>query len=289
MADKKANIKKEAVGRGKESYILELDSIYVDPSWNERNMKRGEVREHIRQLARSIAEVGQKEPCTVVARGDKIALTDGFCRYAAVKIAIEEHGADLKGLEVKGEGKGTDEADHVASMLVRNAGLSLSFSEQARVVKRLLAFGWSKAEIAARAMVSPTHVDNCIILLEANEGGAIMKMLDKGEVSARLAIKTIREKPKAPGAHLESEIKKANSKGKSKATGRTAKGSLGQPIETRDGKGIQWAKHGPVFFEMLELLVKEYDAAETVPDGIADIVNHYRNYKDDKKLTASAG
>ena len=82
---------------------------------------------------------------------------------------------------------------------------------------------------------------------------------------------------------LKDMAKKAESAGKKKATQRT----VGNAASS--GNKISWGKHGPEFFRLLEELETAYDAADTVPDSIGDIVTWYKQYKEDKKLTASAG
>ena len=283
----KSALQQMAIGR-KEMYILKMDDIVVDQKWNERNLGRSDVKEHIDGLALSISKVGIKQPLTVANRDGKPHLTDGFCRMAAARIAIEKYGADIKGVPCIPEEKGSNEADHVLSMLTRNEGLPLTFSEQARAVKRLLAFEWTKHEIADKTGKSITHIDNCVMLLSSDP--SIMRHVDLGDVSARFALETIRKYDEGKAVKISDDaVHGAKKAGKKKATNRTAKGSYGLPIRTIDGKGIQWAKHGPEFFRLLEQLESAFDAADTVPDSIGDIVTWYKQYKEDKKLTASAG
>lgn len=272
------NIKKLSVGR-KDLFLLKPEDIFVDRSWNERNLERPNVKEHIAGLALSISKIGVQQPLTVARRGDKVLLTDGYCRMAAVKIAIEKHGADIKGVPVRVEEKGSNDADHVLSMLTRNDGLALTFAEQTRIVKRLIAFGWDKKEIAEKTGRSLTHIDNCVMLLEADQ--KIMQHLDDGKVSARFTLDILRRysgtkaTPEVIISVIENEISKAAAAGKSKATQRTA--STGT-------KKIIWGKYGPEFMKLLDELVMAYDKLETVPDSIGDIVNYYKEFKEENKL-----
>jgi hypothetical protein len=284
MAEKKANIKKQSVGR-KDMFLLPHGDLTVDHKWNERNRNRPEVKEHIENIAAAIMDGAEIPPLLVRAIGDKILVRDGYCRHAAYGLAIER-GADIPGIPVMPAAKGTNEADDIAAMLGRNNGLDFTFAEQARVVKRLLGAGWSKQDIATKTSKSPTHVDNCIIVLEAHFSHDIMKLLDNGKVSMRLAVDTIRKKGEYAAEMLKDMVKKAESAGKKKATARTAKGSYGQPIKTINGK--QWAKHGPELLSLLEALDKAYEAAESVPDPIADVVNYYREYKEDNNLVTES-
>lgn len=279
MIEKKANIKKLAVGR-KDMFLLPIEALTLDHKWNERDRNRPEVKDHIDNIAQAILDGAQIPPLLVRAVGEKVLVRDGFCRYRAYEIAIKK-GADIPGIPVLPVAQGTNDADDIAAMLARNNGLAFTFAEQARVVKRLLTAGWTKQEIALKTSKSITHVDNCIILLEANNSPAIMEMIDKGHVSMRLALETIRSKKDAAVSYLSAAIEKAKASGKKKATGRTA---------NNQGKGekkISWGKHGPEFFRLLEELERAYEALESVPDSIGDVVNWYRQYKDDKKITAA--
>ena len=302
---KAINLKKIAVAR-KDLNYLNPDDIHFDKKWNERNLDRPEVKAHIEALALSISKIGILQPLTAVTRDGLITLTDGFCRMEAVKIAIKKYKADIKAIPVLLEERGTNDADHTLSMLSRNEGLAFTFSEQARVVKRLLAFKWSKNDIAAKSCRSLTHIDNCIMLLESDPKGEVMKLLDSNKVSARLALEIIREcKAKDKITTVPDMIKKAvvtaSEKGKTMATKRTApKPSAPASVTTtppattsatdkadEPEKKIAWAKHGPEFMKLLEELETGFENikfSQHTPSYISDIVIFYKDYKADNKL-----
>ena len=54
--------------------------LNVKPSWNGRDFNEPSNLEHVAQLALSIAEIGVKEPLTVVWEEGKAWLVDGECR-----------------------------------------------------------------------------------------------------------------------------------------------------------------------------------------------------------------
>lgn len=280
MAEKKVNIKKLSKGYSN-IYMLDPKDIYIDPDWNERNMLRPDAIKHIEALALSISKVGIKDPLTVVGIDDKIHLTDGYCRMAAINLAAEKYGTVIEGVKVMIEDRGTDEADHLASMITRNAGLEFTFSEQARVVKRMLALGLDKKEVAERCGKSLTHIDNCILLLEADV--KIMKYLDEDKISQRLVLDTIRKKGSKALPIVEKAIEKAKASGKSKAKNTAKKTPPSAPVE----KKIAWHKHGPEFAGLLEQLQKEFEAPDSpdVPDYVGDAVTFYKNYKEAEGLT----
>lgn len=242
MATEGKGIQSMAKGR-QDMFKLAPADINVDSEWNVRN-NTPELKEHIAMLARSIAEIGVQQPITVRMVDKKPYVTDGFCRMAAVHLAIE-NGAEIETVPVRVEERYSNEADHTLSLLTRNSGRPLSTIEQAFVIKRLLDYGWTQEAIQNKTGFSVTHVNNCKTLLSADP--AIQDMLKKGSVSVRLAMKTIKEKgDKAPAA-LKKSIETANAAGKGKATSRTAKDKTAPPR-------IQWGTHGPELMKFIKNL-----------------------------------
>ena len=164
MSTKQKTLKQQAVGR-KDIFNLAPESIKYDLSWNERNQSK-RIDDHIAALARSITEVGVLQPLTVRMMDGEAWVTDGFCRIQAVHLAIK-NGADIKGIPCQAEDRYANEADYVLSMLTRNSGLPFSTIEQAFVVKRLYAYGWSKKDIQAKTGFSITHINTIEDLLAA--------------------------------------------------------------------------------------------------------------------------
>lgn len=258
-------LKQDAVSR-KEIYYLKPSDINVDPKWNERT-KGERLDAHIKELAISIAEIGVLEPLTV--RTDKATgkhwITDGFCRMAAVKRAMEA-GAEIKSVPVKLHVGPANEADHTFSMLIRNEGLELTTYEQAKVVKRLLGLGWTADEIAKKWGKSRAHISNLELLMSAHPD--ILKLIAADKVSISLVLDELRNNPDKAVEVVAKAVGKASAKGKKKATKRTAK----------SGKRVAWAKHGPASVELLKRLFVAYDGLMEVPDEIGDVINEAREY-----------
>ena len=274
MAPEGKGIQSMAKGR-RDLFLLDPADINIDPSWNIRG-NTAELKEHIATLSRSIAEIGVQQPVTVRMVDKQPWITDGFCRMAAVKLAIE-NGADIKTVPVRVEERYSNEADHTLSMLTRNNVKSLTTIEQAFVVKRLLAFGWNKLDVQAKTGFSVTHVNNMLDMLAAPP--EIIEMLKKDQVSTRLALKTIKEKgDKAPAA-LKKGIENAKAQGKKKATGRTVSKGNGK------GKGIQWGKHGPELSKRINRIADLSDNPSIVTsEALTDEINTARDYIADNEL-----
>jgi len=233
-----ARLQDIAAGR-KDLYMLDPLMIQEEPGWNVR-VEGPDLDSHVRLLADSIKQIGVQEPLTVYMKGEVPILTNGHCRLAAVKLAISE-GAEIKAVPVRTEERYANEADRVLSLITRNSGKPLSALEQSEVVKRLLGFGWSEQEIAKKTGFSSTHIDNLMKLSAAPV--AVTEMVKNGEVSARLAMDTLRSDGDQAAETLRSAVETAKQEGKSRATAK----HLPKPVARIDWK---WA--GPHLKKALE-------------------------------------
>lgn len=274
MADEKLNIKKLASSK-KSIYMIDPKDIYIDPEWNERNMSSPDTLQHIDDLAYSFSKVGIKDPVTVVSRDNQAALTDGYCRMAAIKVAAEKYGTVIKAVPVRIEERGTNEADHIAGMITRNSGRDLNTGEQAGVVKRLLVLGLAKDEIADKIGKTLTHVDNCMLLLEADP--TILAHVRDGDVSSRFVLETVKAKDDKALPVITKAIATAKEKGKTKATKRDA---------PKAAPKIQWGTHGPICMNLLETLTNGYKDAENLSQFVGDVVNAWGEHKKANNLTS---
>lgn len=200
----------------KDLFMLDPRIIREEPGWNVRQDTPA-LREHIRQLADSIKEVGVQEPVTVYLKEGAAVLTNGHCRLKAALLAIEE-GAELKAIPARAEERWANEADRVLGMITRNSGKALSTLEQAEVVRRLLDFGWSEPEIARKTGYSGTHIANLVKLIAAPE--EVKALVREGKVSARHAIETIRRQGEAAKESLAQAVETAEASGAKRATGK---------------------------------------------------------------------
>lgn len=213
----KTGISALSVGRS-DIYQIPPGELTIRDDWNSRDPKSADNAAHIEQLAKSIAEVGVKQPLTVIFENGKPVITDGHMRYYAVRKAIEA-GADIKAVPVKTEGRHTSEADRLFTQIVANSGKPLEPLEMAEVFKRLIDFGWKETEIAAKAGMTKTYVASLLNLRAA--GDAVTAPVREGKVSATLAAQTLRKNKgdaKKAGEDIKSAVKKATKAGKKKAT-----------------------------------------------------------------------
>lgn len=108
-------------------------------------------------------------------------------------------------------------------MLTRNSGKPLSALEQGEVVKRLLAFGWTEAQVARKTGYSQTHIANLLTLSSAP--AEVTEMVRKGEVSARLATEVVHKTGDQAAQVLGDALAKARQAGKEKVTAKHLSGN----------------------------------------------------------------
>ena len=202
--------------QGKRGVLQNLDPAIIieEPGWNER--KEGPTLDaHIAMLMGSIKTQGVLEPLTVYVRGEEIVLTNGHCRLLAVKRLIAE-GEKIELVPCRVEPKTANDADRVLSMLTRNSGKPLEPLEMAAVMKRLLAFGWDEAKIAASTGFTTVYVASLLRLNAAPE--EIKGMITRGEVAATTAARVIKDQGEDAAEVLRDAIKETKAAGKKKVT-----------------------------------------------------------------------
>jgi ParB/RepB/Spo0J family partition protein len=170
----------EDARRTGEIFSVNPDLIQVVGGWNDRTDFTGED-----ELVASIKEVGVRKPLMVKKTKDgTLELIDGERRLRATMRARAE-GAGIKSVPVIVANKTVSELDLYMDSVTANAGKPLSPTEQANSFKRLVAWGVSVREIAARACVSKTHVRNRLELSTAIP--AVKAAVDSKEITVQAA------------------------------------------------------------------------------------------------------
>lgn len=183
-------IKKLHSGRT-DLYRINPYLIMVEDGFNVRNFESVEVKEHVEGLAQSIAETGVQNPIKVRNKGGKLYLIDGECRLRATIHAIEVLGASIESVPVILADRSENEADAVLDIMRRNSGLPLGMPEQAVVVKRLRAFGWSATDIAKKAGISVGRVHHLVAY--SGMSPEIHSMVAEGIVAPSVALGVARD------------------------------------------------------------------------------------------------
>lgn len=196
--------------------IFKIDprKLAIKPGWNSRDMSDPANIEHVDSLAMSIAQVGVLEPLTVVWEEGKAFVINGHMRHAGCLRAIEHYKAELKTVPVMTEARYASEADKVLSQLVRNSGKPLSVIEQGVVFKRLLGLGWAQKDIAAKAGLTASRVNQILGLQAMPE--AVKSMVVQGQVSPSLAQQVVKAEGTQAEQVLAAGIAKAQDQGLTK-------------------------------------------------------------------------
>ena len=253
-----ATVKELAVKRS-DIFYVDPCNLKVKPGWNARNTDDPENREHILTLARSIAQVGVQEALTVYRDANEIWLSDGHCRLAATFYAIDTLKADIKAIPVKTEGREANEADHVFSQILRNAGKPLTPYEAGTVYKRLVGYGWSTADIALKSGKSKASIEAALDLQGAPV--QVQKLVASGRVSATLATETIKKEGAAKATEtLNNAVDAATQKGKTRAT----KADIGAAPTTKLTASGKLARIREIVDEAREISsTEEYEELDT--------------------------
>lgn len=159
-------------------------------------------------------------PLDVRVEEGAVLLVDGENRLFADLELIQE-GHDIQFVECR-HFRGND-AERVAHMVsTGQQGLPLSPLESGHGYRRLTSWGWSIQRIAAHGGRSDTHVEQCIMLAEADT--AIQQMIVREEVPAHIVIDLLRKHGKKTLEVLQESLAKAKSGGGKRVTAKTLYG-----------------------------------------------------------------
>ncbi len=214
MAEKKSGLASISEGRS-DVHRVDPRMLHVKPSWNGRDFSDPDNIQHVEELALSIAEIGVKDPLTVVWEDGKAWLVDGECRLRASLLAIDR-GAPLKTVPVRSEERGSNDADLLFSQIIRNKKQPFKQLELAKICKRLCDMGWQQNDIATKSGVTPARISQLLDLLTMPE--PIKQMVTNGQVSASMAQKVVAEhNPVVAVQVLQDAVAVAESEGKQRA------------------------------------------------------------------------
>ena len=156
---------------------VRLDAIDVEEGFNVRE-DYGDVD----KLAQQIVSQGQKQPLKGVRNGERITLTAGHRRFAAIKLANEKYGANIEYALVITEK--ADEKSRVLEMLIDGDGSKpLTNSEMIKGIKRLLDMGVTKKEIIASLAIGDSQAQKYNLIKVAEAPQVVRKMVEDGQLS----------------------------------------------------------------------------------------------------------
>jgi hypothetical protein len=215
------DIKAMADSRGT---IMNFDprKLKIKPGLNARDMSDPETIAHIEWLTESIMANGFKpsHPIEIFSEGEEIYVAHGHCRLTAAMQAISR-GLELKTVTCVPEPKGTNDVARILTQNLDNSGKRLTPMEEAYNVKRAIDLGASEADVARKLGKSSFYVSHALELMAAPE--ALQNMIRAGEISASLAVQTVREEGSGAVETVKEAVAVAKSQGKKKATAKHLK------------------------------------------------------------------
>lgn len=199
-----------------------LDKLAVLPGFNTR-VKDADYNERVAGIAESIAANGffDDKPfaVTMLPNDDTVYIYDGEHRFDAAKQALLDGAEFTDGLPVAWAKDGATVKDLTIHLAHGNAGERLNMVELASVVRRMQGLGMEKDEIATALGRTTRHVDNLFVLAAANQ--QVKKAVASGKIAGAEAVKLLRKDKTTAAAKIAEAVKKAEERGKAKATPKT--------------------------------------------------------------------
>lgn len=196
-----------------------LDKLAVLPGFNTR-VKDADYNERVAAIAESIVNHGYFDDkpfaVTMLPDDDTIYIYDGEHRFDAARQAVLDGAEFPEGLPIAWAKDGATVRDLTIHLAHGNNGERLNMVESAAVVRRMKSIGMSKEEIAEAFGKTQRHIDNLFVLAEANQ--TVKKAVASGKIAGAEAVKLLRKDPKTAADKITEAVKKAEERGKAKAT-----------------------------------------------------------------------
>jgi len=199
---------------------VRYSDIHVKEGFNLRDLD-DEYETGIEALASYILAGGTFPALEVIALpdGSGVEVVDGHRRYDAIGRAIQR-GAPIEWVAVVGfQG---NEIERRARIYTSNEGVKLRPLEAARGFKRFRGMGLDTEEIAALVHRSRPHIENYLVLADAESD--VHALVRNGAVSVEVAIDAIRKHGTQAGEFLTGKVDQARAAGKAKVTTSTIHG-----------------------------------------------------------------
>lgn len=263
-------MQKDTGAKSVDLWMVPYDELKIADGFNVR-LHDKDYQSHIDWLTGQMVEHGYKrdKPMTgyVVKEDGKnvVYVTDGHSRHAAVA-AARAAGAEIELIPVIVHPPGTSAEDLTVSLVTANSGKPLSPYEVATVCKRLQGYGHDEKAIAKKLGYTVPYVKNLFDLLAAPK--AVRDMVTTGKVSATLAVQTMKKHGKEAASVLKAGAVEAESKGKTKVTGKHVKNA--GPAPTKKSAAAQVQTELPIeppSDKTLDLIKRMADYIRTIRVG----------------------
>lgn len=193
---------------------IEYHRIHVVPGFNPRDLDE-QYEAEIQDLLAHILAGGLLPALEVVAMADGtgVELVDGHRRFDAMGRAIAQ-GFPINWVSiVPFQG---NKIDRLARVYTSNKNSPLRPLEAARGFKNFRGAGLDAAEIAAITHFSRTHVENYLVLIDAERD--VQELVRACKVSAEVAIEAVRQLGANAGDFLARKYDQVKATGKAKVT-----------------------------------------------------------------------
>lgn len=243
IAGKEATAKKASEATAATMLMVDPDKIVEIPGFNVR-VDTPEYLAHINTLADSIEANGffpNKPLGGYYGKDGELMLTDGYSRLRAVR-AVIERGVDIGKIPFVAKPAGQTIEDLTVALVQDNEGRPLSVFERAIVVKRLASYNMDNATIAKRLGVTDRYVGDLLVL--AGAPAKVRNMVINGKVSATEAVKQLRKDAGKAAEKLSAAVAKAESEGKSSASGKDVKAVEGEATGKKSGVSMSAVTKG---------------------------------------------
>ena len=191
----------------RDAYPFDPRLLKIEPSYNVRHLDAADERADLDELKASIRHNGVRVPLEVRLIDEDVFVVAGHRRHKAVMELIAE-GEDIKSVPVMPEPKYTSDADRIVGLVVSNSGKPLKPLEIVEVVRRLIAYGWEKQQIAQRLGKSASAVSGYLDMIAMPE--PVKEQVRENAISATEAAKLVKTLPKGADPSLAADLIKAN-------------------------------------------------------------------------------
>lgn len=262
---------------------VDIDKIRIKEGFNPR-IKNADYYAHIRSLADSILSEGFYVSKPLAGMGGYenkrpvIYITDGGCRFEALKLAISE-GAEIDWVPVVLKSTATTLEDLTVALVRSNEGKQFSPIELSVAIKRLSNYGWGIPKIAAKLGFTTTYIQQ--LLQIAGAPVLIRQMIESGEVPVAVALSTMNSHGDDASAVLKDVVETAKANGSKGITKRNLPEQIYKRAVTKVTpsmiSAIERVKSDPSYGAlsddlrgMLEDIIAKLDAAKPVQVADAD-------------------
>lgn len=254
-----------------DAYVGSTDLFKVDPrkilireGWNPR------IHFEIDELKESIRDNGfYLEKAVLLNRKDnELYLVDGERRLRAVLALIDE-GVDIKAIPAVLE-TSRDEGELLARALASNSNAAaLQPLEEAQAFRRLMHYGWTQQQIAAKVGRSVGHIYGRLSLLEAEP--EVHRAMEEKKITTSDAVRVVQESSRTGATQATVLEKKVAARIERKIAPKVVEAPVVQGGADNDEAHLVKAvkTYGPVW--VIEVLKAMDFTAEQLHDAITEV------------------